>query len=96
MTLECCSLNWTCIHLDSILGLILSFFLFIARYPLVEVAEHHLLVLLQELPRELGEDLQEGHVGRHSGRVIGVLQRIYSDEDSANNTGKEGVTNITS
>ena len=52
--------------------------------PLVQVVEDHLLVLLQELPGELGQDLQEGHVRRRSCWIVGVLQRIDSNQNTIN------------
>ena len=44
---------------------------------------HHtnLLVLLQQLPSELGQNLKEGEVGWSSCRIIRVLQGGHRDQD---------------
>lgn len=47
----------------------------------VEELQHHALVLLQQLVRELGRDFEERQVGRRSRGVVRVLERCRGEED---------------
>ena len=52
------------------------------RHTLVEIVEHDLLVLLEQLVGELGGDLHEGDVGGRAGGVVGVLEGRDGKKDA--------------
>ena len=46
------------------------------------INQSHLLVLLEQLVGELGENLEEGDVGRRPGRIQRILQRRHGHQDA--------------
>merc|ERR1719341_402259 len=50
--------------------------------PLVKIAQHNLLVLLEELASELSQNLQEGKIRRSPCWVLWVFKWVDSNQDS--------------
>ena len=54
--------------------------------------QHHSLILLEQFVGEFGRNLEEGQIGRRPRRIVGILQRIGSEEDPISVQGSDGFT----